>query len=205
MTGRTLRGKRAAQAQPLRRAVRIQYQDRIVAQVIHHLAQRVEAALEHTDKDWVKKTIAKNRQKAAEERKNAAGPSKTERMRSKAVSPQAIEGHVWVVKEHKTNFTMKCNICGLYIESCKVGEPFERLMCTTAPGVRADDRRRLDVVIYGAAPNGSALCCDVTLVSPLTRTGGRQRSDATRPPTAGGQRPHKLLVLISEVASSEQA
>ena len=102
--------------------------DRIVAQVIHHLAQRVEAALEHTDKDLIKKTIAKNRQQAAQERKNAAGPSKTERMRSKAVSPQAIEGHVWVVKEHKTNFTMKCNICGLYVESCKVGKPFERLM-----------------------------------------------------------------------------
>ena len=81
--------------------------------------------------------------------------------------------------------------------------PQQWLLCTTAPGVRADDRRRLDVVIYGAAPNGSALCCDVTLVSPLTRTGGRQRSDVTRPPTAGGQRPHKLLVLISEVASSE--
>ena len=33
------------------------------------------------------------------------------------------------------------------------------------------DRRRLDLVIYGATPLGGALCCDATLVSPLTRTG----------------------------------
>ena len=32
------------------------------------------------------------------------------------------------------------------------------------------DRRRLDLVIYGATPLGGALCCDATLVSPLTCT-----------------------------------
>ena len=49
-------GKRANAAQPLSRAVKIQYLDRVVAHVIHHLAQRVQAALDHTDKDLVKKT-----------------------------------------------------------------------------------------------------------------------------------------------------
>ena len=51
---------------------------------------------------------------------------------------------------------------------------------TTAPGVAADDRRRLDLVIYGASPRGEALCCDATLVSPLQRDGSRlagRRSD----------------------------
>ena len=32
-------------------------------------------------------------------------------------------------------------------------------------------RCRLDLVVYGATPLGEALCCDVTLVSPLTREG----------------------------------
>ena len=35
---------------------------------------------------------------------------------------------------------------------------------------------RLDVVIWGATPNGSVLCCDATLVSPLTCTGRLQPS-----------------------------
>ena len=43
-----------------------------------------------------------------------------------------------------------------------------------ADGVAPDDRRRLDLVIYGASPMGGALCCDATLVSPLTRTGQPQ-------------------------------
>ena len=33
---------------------------------------------------------------------------------------------------------------------------------------------RLDLVVYGATAHGSALCCDATLVSPLTRTGHLQ-------------------------------
>ena len=52
--------------------------------------------------------------------------------------------------------------------------PQQWLVHTTAPGVHADDRRRLDVVIHGATTNGTALCCDATLVSPLTRTGQPQ-------------------------------
>ena len=45
---------------------------------------------------------------------------------------------------------------------------------TTAVGVDARDRRRLDLVIYGVSPRGEALCCDATLVSPLTRSGTPQ-------------------------------
>ena len=37
------------------------------------------------------------------------------------------------------------------------------------------DRRRLDIVMYGATTRGGALCCDATLVSPLTRTGHTSR------------------------------
>ena len=131
-------GKRAHQAQPLSPAVKVQYQDRITAQVIHHLAQRVEAALAHTDTKLVKKTIAKHRRKAAEEKVRVVGPNKKERMRRKADSPQAVEGHAWVIKDHKTNLTMKCSICGLYIESCKVGESFERLMAQPCIGCAGD-------------------------------------------------------------------
>ena len=49
--------------------------------------------------------------------------------------------------------------------------PQQWLANTTAPGVAADDRRRLDFVIYGAAARGEALCCDATLVSPVRRDG----------------------------------
>eukprot|EP00439_Symbiodinium_sp_Y106_P008994 s6778_g1.t1 len=41
-------------------------------------------------------------------------------------------------------------------------------------------RRRLDFVVYGATPLGEALCCDVTLVAPLTREGRPQPSAASR-------------------------
>ena len=34
-----------------------------------------------------------------------------------------------------------------------------------------EDRRRLDMVLYGVDPTGLALCCDATMVSPLSRTG----------------------------------
>lgn len=40
-----------------------------------------------------------------------------------------------------------------------------------APGVSSGDRRRLDFVVHGAAAMGEALCCDATVVSPLTREG----------------------------------
>ena len=93
---------------------------------------------------------------------------------------------------------------------------------TTAPGVGAEDRRRLDLVVYGATRHGGALCCDATLVSPLTRTGHPQpcaavvdgaalkvaerRKRATYPELEGGG-PQKLVVLGSEVGGrwNEQA
>ena len=49
--------------------------------------------------------------------------------------------------------------------------PEQWLANTTAPGVAADDRRRLDFVIYGAAARGESLCCDPTLVSTVRRNG----------------------------------
>ena len=42
---------------------------------------------------------------------------------------------------------------------------------TPPPQVDPIDWRRLDLVIYGATPLGGALCCDATLVCPLTRAG----------------------------------
>ncbi|CAE7415332.1 CPY1 [Symbiodinium sp. KB8] len=51
---------------------------------------------------------------------------------------------------------------------------------TTAPGVAPDDRRRLDLVIYGASRRGEALCCDVTLVSPLRADGRPQPASSER-------------------------
>ncbi|OLP78339.1 hypothetical protein AK812_SmicGene41498 [Symbiodinium microadriaticum] len=56
---------------------------------------------------------------------------------------------------------------------------------TTAPGVAPDDRRRLDLVIYGASRRGEALCCDVTLVSPLRADG-----------------PNALLALMADEAAA---
>ena len=47
--------------------------------------------------------------------------------------------------------------------------PQQWLARTTAPGVAPADRRRLDLVVYGATPGGEALCCDATLA--LTRAG----------------------------------
>ena len=62
---------------------------------------------------------------------------------------------------------------------------------TTAPNVRSDDRRRLDLVVYGATPLGKALCCDATLVSPLTRTGLAQPCSSTRWSRLAGRRAPK--------------
>ena len=59
--------------------------------------------------------------------------------------------------------------------------PQQWLARTSAPHVDpAADRRRLDFVVYGATPLGEALCCDVTLVAPLTREGRPQPSAASR-------------------------
>ena len=48
--------------------------------------------------------------------------------------------------------------------------PQQWLSRTTAPAVSPDDRRRLDLVVYGATERGEALCCDATLVSPVRST-----------------------------------
>ena len=78
----------------------------------------------------------------------------------------------------------------------------------------ADDRRRLDFVIYGAAARGEALCCDATLVSPVRRDGSPQAGAPVRDGVAiaraqprklarypertrGG--PRRLCVLAAEV------
>ena len=92
--------------------------------------------------------------------------------------------------------------------------PQQWLSRTTAPQVHPDDRRRLDFVVYGATSRGEALCCDATLVSPLTRAGrpvpgadaragvalvaARRRKVARCPElTRGG--PQRLVVLAAEV------
>ena len=42
---------------------------------------------------------------------------------------------------------------------------------TNVGRVSPEDRRQLDLVVYGVTRNGTALCCDATVVSPLTRSG----------------------------------
>ena len=49
--------------------------------------------------------------------------------------------------------------------------PQQWLANTTAPNMNADDRRRMDLVIYGASPLGHVWCCDATMVSPLRGDG----------------------------------
>ena len=80
--------------------------------------------------------------------------------------------------------------------------------------VAPDDRRRLDLVIYGASRHGEALCCDVTLVSPLRANGRTQPASSERDGAAidvarrRKQRryaelarlgPQRLVVLAAEV------
>ncbi|CAL1156747.1 unnamed protein product [Cladocopium goreaui] len=62
--------------------------------------------------------------------------------------------------------------------------PQQWLNRTTAPGVPPEDRRRLDLVVHGATALGVALCCDVTVVSPLTSTGRPLPRAATHDGTA---------------------
>ena len=52
--------------------------------------------------------------------------------------------------------------------------PQQWLAHTMAPGIRPHDRRRWDLVVYGATLRGGALCCDATPVSLLTRAGQPQ-------------------------------
>ena len=72
-------------------------------------------------------------------------------------------------------------------------------------------RRRLDLVIYGATPLGGALCCDATLVSPLTRSGQPQPcasasdgaalrvAERRKHPELSAGGPQRLVVLGAEV------
>ena len=77
-----------------------------------------------------------------------------------------------------------------------------------------DLQRRLDLVVYGAIASGGALCCDATLVSPLTRQGEPQahadsedgaalrlaeRRKRTTYPDLCGPGTQRLLVLGAEV------
>ena len=42
---------------------------------------------------------------------------------------------------------------------------------TSVAGIAPSDRRQLDLVVYGLTRDGTALCCDATVVSPLRRDG----------------------------------
>ena len=73
-----------------------------------------------------------------------------------------------------------CEAVGATKWSRSSGCPPRLLPTTIAPGVARDDRRLLDLVIYGASPVGGVLCCGATLVSRLTRTGQPQPGTACR-------------------------
>ena len=91
--------------------------------------------------------------------------------------------------------------------------PQQWLANTSAPGVSAQDRRRLDLVLYGATRLGEALCCNATLVAPLRRDGrpqpraaeedgaaiavARRRKEA-RYPELCRPGPQRLVVLACE-------
>ena len=90
----------------------------------------------------------------------------------------------------------------------------QQALAATPAAVPSDDQRRLDMVVHGATPRGEALCCDATLVSPLTRqampahqshrTDGAALNAARRRkelwyPELLGPGPQRLLVLACEV------
>lgn len=90
----------------------------------------------------------------------------------------------------------------------------QQALAATPAAVPSDDQRRLDMVVHGATPHGEALCCDATLVSPLTRqampahqshrTDGAaldaaRRRKELRYPELLGPGPQRLLVLACEV------
>jgi len=92
--------------------------------------------------------------------------------------------------------------------------PQQWLAHTTAPNVRPDDRRRLDLVVYGASSLGQVYCCDATVVSPLHGNGlphngatydngaclkQAARRKRSRYPELLGRGPAKLVVLGVEV------
>ena len=88
--------------------------------------------------------------------------------------------------------------------------PQQWLSNTTAPGVAPDDRRRLDLVMYGASHMGGALCCDRTgQPQPCTaahdgamlRVAERRKTlrKRTTYPELSSRGPQRLLVLGSEI------
>ena len=97
----------------------------------------------------------------------------------------------------------------------KVWDPRAGLSLSSGwpPGVSVQDRRRLDLVLYGATRLGEALCCDATLVAPLRRDGrpqpraaeedgaaiavARRRKEA-RYPELCRPGPQRLVVLACE-------
>ena len=83
--------------------------------------------------------------------------------------------------------------------------PQQWLVNTTAPGIAPDDRRRLDLVIYGAAPlKGGALCCDATLVSPLARDGEPHPGAAAQGWSSGKQHRRQTVSAASSQVVPQQ-
>ena len=70
-------------------------------------------------------------------------------------------------------------------------------MHTAARGVRAEDRRRLDLVIYGAQPDGSALCCDAIGIATYA-PGAATAMQPTRSSMAKGRRNSSCLATRSQ-------
>ena len=68
----------------------------------------------------------------------------------------------------------------------------------TAPGVRAEDGRRLDQIINGVMSNGTALRCDATLVTPNAPTATQR---CTADPDACLVRRHRLCKNLSCLAA----
>ena len=117
----------------------------------------------------------------------SSGPKKAF-AHSVAVGP----GHVWPAQwswlshEDRSTGRSPCSLPA-HRSSSKAGDPIERgwtrvlreagarvapkqlLRDTNVPLANPDDQRQLDLVAYGLAPDGVALCCDATMVSPLQR------------------------------------
>ena len=130
---------------------------------------------------------------------HVAAPSKADRVAATPTAaapaqPQPLRAQTWMQGNSDAlgDHILACSRTGLLARRAKVVErawvrvareavgaeghvvPQQWLTYTTAPGVPASDRRRLDLMVYGATAHGGALCCDATLVSPLTRTGHPQ-------------------------------
>ena len=89
--------------------------------------------------------------------------------------------------------------------------PQQWLLHCTAPGIPADDRLRLNFVLYGATRRGEALCGDVTLVSPLCADGQPQPGSRDRDGAAievvrhrklARLGPQRLVVLACDLSTA---